>query len=89
MTTLQHAPGSAPRQVPRARARTIGVLSLDPTAYGKASALLAIHCATGGSGHFVSTVSVPAPDRGSLGVASLDCGAWMSKESSSSLRSGA
>jgi len=69
MTTLQYAPGSAPRQIPRARARTIGVLSLDPTPYAKASALLAIHCATGGSGHFVSTVSAPAPDRGSLGVA--------------------
>lgn len=69
MTTLQYAPGSAPRQIPRGRTRTIGVLSLDPTPYGKASALLAIHCATGGSGHFVSTVSVAAPDRRSLGVA--------------------
>ena len=69
MTTLEYAPRSAPRAVRSGCAHTIGVLSLDPTPYGKASALLAIHCATRDSDHFVSTVSVPAPERGSLRMA--------------------
>ena len=45
------------------------MLSLDPTAYGRASALLAIHRATRGSDHLVSTISVPGRDRGSLRTA--------------------
>jgi DNA-binding LacI/PurR family transcriptional regulator len=39
MGTLEYAPRSAPRLIPSGCARTIGVLSLDPTPYGKASAL--------------------------------------------------
>jgi DNA-binding LacI/PurR family transcriptional regulator len=66
MRTLEYAPTSAPRLVANGGARTIGVLGLDPTPYGRASALLAIHCAMRDSDHFVSTVSVPDPDRGSL-----------------------
>lgn len=69
MRTLEYAPRSPPQLIPSGGARTIGVLSLDPTPYGKASALVAIHCATRDSGHFVSTVSVPVPDRGSLRTA--------------------
>jgi len=63
---LEYAPSSALRLVASGGARTIGVLSLDPTPYGKASALLAIHCAMRDSDHFLSTMSVPDPDRGSL-----------------------
>jgi DNA-binding LacI/PurR family transcriptional regulator len=66
MRTLDYAPRSAPRLIPSGCARTIGVLSLDLTSYGKESALLAIHCAARDSDHFVSTVSVPTPDRGLL-----------------------
>jgi DNA-binding LacI/PurR family transcriptional regulator len=69
MRTLESAPRSAPQLIAGAGARTIGVLSLDPTPYAKASALLAIHCATRDSGHFVSTISVPVPDPGSLRTA--------------------
>ena len=88
MHTLEHPPRSAPRPVPRGRSRTIGVLSLDPTPYGKTSALLGIHRATRDSGHFVSIVSVPAPDRPIAAAwPSLGCGAWLSTGSSSSLRS--
>ena len=49
--------------------RTIGVLSLDPTPYGNASALRAIRCATRDSEHFVGTISVPVQDRGALQAA--------------------
>jgi DNA-binding LacI/PurR family transcriptional regulator len=69
MRTLEYAPRSAPQLIAGAGARTIGVLSLDPTPYAKASALLAIHCATRDSGHFVSTISLPVPDPGSLRTA--------------------
>jgi len=69
MRTLEYAPRTAPRLIPHDGARTIGVLTLDPTPYGKASALLAIHCAARDSDHFVSTVSVPLPDRASLRLA--------------------
>jgi DNA-binding LacI/PurR family transcriptional regulator len=69
MRTLEYAPRSGPRLIPNGGARTIGVLSLDPTPYGKASALLAIHCATRDSDHFVSSVSVPVANRSSLQVA--------------------
>ena len=69
MGTLEYAPRSAPRLIPSGCARTIGVLSLDPTPYSKASARLAIYRATRDSDHFVSTISVPAQDRGSLRTA--------------------
>ena len=69
MTTLEHAPRSARQPIPSAGPRTIGVLSLDPTPYGKESALLAIHCAARESDHFVSTVSAPVADRASLRTA--------------------
>jgi DNA-binding LacI/PurR family transcriptional regulator len=66
MSTLEYAPSSAPRPAPSRRARTIGVLSLDPTAYGKAAALTSIQRATRDRDHFVSILSIPARDRGSL-----------------------
>jgi DNA-binding LacI/PurR family transcriptional regulator len=69
MRTLEYAPTSAPQLITGAGARAIGVLSLAPTPYAKASALLAIHCATRDSGHFVSTISLPVPDPGSLRTA--------------------
>ena len=69
MRTLEYAPRAAPRLIASVQARTIGLLSLDPTPDGKASALLAIHRATCDSDHLVSTVSVPVPDRDSLRMA--------------------
>ena len=50
----------------RARSKTIGVLSLDPTSYDKAWTLLGIERATRDSDYLVSIVSVPGPTRHTL-----------------------
>jgi DNA-binding LacI/PurR family transcriptional regulator len=69
MRTQEYAPRSAPQLIPTAGARTIGLLSLDPTPYGKTSALLAIHRATRETDLLLSSVGVPTLDRGSLRTA--------------------
>lgn len=53
----------------RARSKTIGVLSLDPTSYDKAWSLLGIERATRDSNYLVSIVSVPVPTRRTLTTA--------------------
>jgi DNA-binding LacI/PurR family transcriptional regulator len=53
----------------RARSKTIGVLSLDPTSYDKAWTLLGIERATRDSDYLVSIVSVPVPTRRTLTTA--------------------
>ena len=50
MPILEHQPISARRPHRSGRSRTIGLFSLDPTTYGKTSALLGIHRATQGFG---------------------------------------
>jgi DNA-binding LacI/PurR family transcriptional regulator len=69
MHTLEHQPISARRPHRSGRSRMIGVFSLDPTTYGRTSALLGIHRATRDSDHFVSVVSVPVPDQASVPTA--------------------
>lgn len=49
-----------------ARSRTIGVLSLDPSPYGKAAVLSGVQHATRESDYCVSMVSLPVPSHGSL-----------------------
>jgi DNA-binding LacI/PurR family transcriptional regulator len=53
----------------RARSKTIGVLSLDPTSYDKAWTLLGIERATRDSDYLASIVSVPTPTRRTLAIA--------------------
>ncbi len=66
MAILDYQPSSATRAPGAGRARTIGVLSLDSSAHGRASALRGIQRATHGSDYFASTFSLPVPDRVSL-----------------------
>lgn len=66
MPIVEHQPISARRPHRSGRSRTIGLFSLDPTTYGKTSALLGIHRATRDSDYFVSIVSVSASVDGSL-----------------------
>ena len=69
MQTLDYPTTSAPRPVSSDRARSIGVLSLDPTPYAKTPALLGIQRATRDLDYLVSIVSVPSPTRRALRVA--------------------
>jgi DNA-binding LacI/PurR family transcriptional regulator len=69
LQTLDYPTTSAPRPVSSDRARSIGVLSLDPTPYAKTPALLGIQRATRDLDYLVSIVSVPSPTRRALRVA--------------------
>ncbi|MGP0049063.1 MAG: LacI family transcriptional regulator, partial [Solirubrobacteraceae bacterium] len=63
---LDRQPRSVTRPLGGPRSRTIGVLSLDPTPHGKASALFGIQCATHGTDYAVSIISAPALTESSL-----------------------
>ncbi len=66
MRTLEYQPRLEYRPLRAVRSRTIGVISLDPTPYAKASALLGIQRAARDLDYLVGMVRVPAPDRGLL-----------------------